>query len=175
MSSRSVQWLRSVASSIREDTADFILPPQEGLSTAGQLVLARSFTARTKPYIERIADQINATYENGCYDACAVLIRRLVETLIIECHEAKGISDRIKDRDGNFLMLRDLANAVVNEASWNIGRNSKVGLKKLKDKGDLSAHNRRYLAHRTDIDDIKEPLRVVVQELILLAGIQRAK
>ena len=37
--------------------------------------------------------------------------------------------------------------------------------------GDLSAHSRRYNAHKSDIDNIPD-LRVVVQELLYLAGLK---
>jgi hypothetical protein len=41
----------------------------------------------------------------------------------------------------------------------------------MKNVGDLSAHNRRYNAHREDIDKLIPDLRVVVQELLTLAGL----
>ncbi len=47
-----------------------------------------------------------------------------------------------------------------------LSRNAKQSLPKLKDIGDLSAHSRRYNAHRHDIDKIKDDLRLVVQELL---------
>ena len=37
-----------------------------------------------------------------------VMIRKFVETLILELYEAKGKEKEIQDDSGNFLMLRDL-------------------------------------------------------------------
>ena len=36
----------------------------------------------------------NTTYENGWYDACAVMLRRFIETLIIEAYIAKKLEAR---------------------------------------------------------------------------------
>jgi len=43
----------------------------------------------------------------------------------------------------------------------------------MKDVGDKSAHSRRYIAHRQDIDKLKDDLRTVVQELVYLSGLRR--
>jgi hypothetical protein len=174
-----LDWARSIASTLTEEVAEATLPPQEGLTSPGQRVINRALVARTKNYIEKVIEQINGTYECGCFDACSVMLRRAVETLIIECFEAKGIASKIKGTDGNFFQLADLVDRAIQESdshgAWNLSRNTKDGLKKIKKKGDLSAHNRRYLAHRSDIDDIRDDFRVVVQELISISGIQRAK
>jgi hypothetical protein len=36
--------------------------------------------------------------------------------------------------------------------------------------GDLSAHNRRYVAKKGDIDNWRTELRVAVEELVSIAG-----
>ena len=100
------------------------------------------------------------------------MIRRLIETLIIEVYEAFNISQKIKNDKDDFLYLSDLIIAIENEPSWNLGRNAKKSLKSLKDIGDKSAHSRRFNAHRQDVDKIIEDLRVVVQELIYLAKLK---
>ena len=38
--------------------------------------------------------------------------------------------------------------------------------------GDKSAHSRRYNAHRGDIDPLLVDIRLVVQELVYLAGLK---
>ena len=44
----------------------------------------------TRGYIEKVVLQINASFDASLYDCCAVMCRRLLETLIIECYEANG-------------------------------------------------------------------------------------
>lgn len=99
------------------------------------------------------------------------MIRRLLETLIIETFVAKGIEDRIK-KDGD-LYLRDMIGVTVAEESLNLTRNTKKALPKLKDIGDKSAHSRYFLAHRQDIDNIRDDLRTVVQELLFVSGLRK--
>src|SRR5258706_4927786 len=53
----------------------------------------------TRHYLMMVVHQINTTYETACFDACAVMLRRLVESLIIEAFEAKGFDHEIKGPD----------------------------------------------------------------------------
>lgn len=148
------------------------LPPEEGSLANTQLVLPFSLVRNTRRYIEKIVNQINGAYEHGWYDACAVMIRRLIETLIIEVFEHYNISSKIQNRNGNFLYLNDLVRITISEEEWNLSRNTKNALPRLKGIGDLSAHGRRFIAHRNDIDKVIADLRIVVQELILLAELK---
>jgi hypothetical protein len=70
------------------------------------------------------------------------------------------------------LYLSDLISATLAEKSWNLGRNTKQALPRLKDIGDKSAHSRRFVAHQADIEKIITDLRVVVQELVYLAKLK---
>jgi hypothetical protein len=124
-----------------------------------------------RKYLERVVLQANGTYEHGWYDACSVMIRRLVETVIIELYEAKGREDGIKGGSGEFLMLSGLVDAVLAEKSWNLGREVKKALPEIKSLGDRSAHARRYVATKQDVDKVIPGLRVVVEELLHIAGL----
>jgi len=126
----------------------------------------------TRGYIEQVANQINGCYEKGWFDACAVMVRRLLETLIIETFEYHKLDGKIKNSVGDFVYLRDLISRALTEKAWNLSRNTKKALPRLKDVGDKSAHSRRYNAHRGDIDKLLDDVRVVVQELIYLAGLK---
>lgn len=148
-------------------------PPEEGAPSPDDPVVLFSLVRNTRGYIERVVHQINGAYASGWYDACAVMIRRLIETLIIECFEKHGISAKIKGTTGDFLFLRDLITVTLSETSWNLSRNTKQALPHLKDVGDLSAHSRRYVAQRKDIDKLVQDLRVVVQELQTIAELKR--
>jgi hypothetical protein len=99
--------------------------------------------------LERIANQANGAYAQGWFDASAVMIRRLLETLIIEAFEKHGRAAEIQNRDGDFLYLRDMIAKTVACTAWNLSRNTKQALPRLKDVGDKSAHSRRFNAVRT--------------------------
>jgi len=49
--------------------------------------------------------QINGCFENGWHDASAVMIRRLLETLIIEVFEYYKIASRIQNSAGRLLLF----------------------------------------------------------------------
>jgi hypothetical protein len=161
-----------IAKGIQAEVPKRGLPPEEGTAPDTQQVLPHSVVRGTRGYIEKVTAQINGTFENGWFDACAVMIRRLLETLIIEVFEAHAISDRIKGPGGDFLYLRDLISKTLTESTWNLSRNTKLALPKLKDVGDKSAHSRRYNAHRADIQSILPEIRVTVQELVYLAKLK---
>ncbi len=165
------QFLKSAldtAQTMQKEADHLWLPPPVSKPSRNEMVLPNSIVKGTRGYIEIVTHQINTTYENACYDACSVMIRRLVETLIIEAFERRNIADKLKNASGDFPYLKDLITHTLNETSWNLSRNVKQALPKLKDIGDLSAHNRRFNAVRQDIDKIIDALRVVVQELLAL-------
>jgi Domain of unknown function (DUF4145) len=135
-------------------------------------VLPMAVIQNTRGYIEKIVQQANGCYEHQWYDACAVMIRRLVETLTIELYEARGKSAEIQDNDGNYLMLKDLVDRITSDKSWNLSRETKQALPLLKSLGDRSAHNRRYLAKKADIDKVLHGLRVAADDLLHLSGLK---
>ncbi len=158
---------------LREEAPKKFVPPSEGTRPLNEFGLPHALVKGTRGYIERVVFQINGCYEKGWFDGCAVMMRRLIETLIIECFEKNRIADKIKNTpNGDFLFLRDLIDKLLQEPTWNLGRNAKQALAKLKDVGDQSAHSRRFNAHREDIDKIAQDFRTVCQELIYLAGLK---
>jgi hypothetical protein len=162
----------ALARSLEASAPDELLPASETSPPRLQPVIPHSLFRETRGYLEKIVFQINATYEVTSYDACAVMIRRLIEVLIIECFEAKGISNKIQNAAGEFLYLQDLIAATLAEP-WNLGRNTKGGLARLKTIGDQSAHSRRYNARREYIDEVIIDLRTVAEELLYVAGIRK--
>ena len=164
--------IKNFVRAIEEDCEQTLLPPEGGLEAIGQPVIPFVLVRGTRGYIERITHQINGTYTNGWYDSCAVMIRRLIETLIIEAFEEHDIANTIKNPQGDFFFLSDLISKTLSESTWNLGRNTRQALPKLKDIGDKSAHSRRFNAVRHDIDKISPEIRVVVQEFVYLARLK---
>ena len=154
--------LRQLQQSAEEATQ----PPLEGSKPRTARVIDPSLVVGTRGYLERVADQINGTYENGWYDACAVMLRRFVETLIIETYITKKIEGRIKDANGDFLSLQTLIDKACNDSDLNLSRNTKKVLTRLKKLGDLSAHNRRFIAKRSYFEELFEDLHLDMQTLI---------
>jgi hypothetical protein len=161
------------AQAIRADVERELGPPEEGAEPNSHLVIMKTLTRGTRSYIGSIAQQINGAYAQGWYDACAVMIRRLIETLIIETFEKHKAASTIKNAAGDYMFLRDLITATVATTAWNPSRNLKLALPKLKDVGDKSAHNRFFIAKRGDIQPLIGDIRTVVQELLFQSGLKR--
>jgi hypothetical protein len=117
-------------------------------------------------YLATVGRQMNGCYTKGWYDACAVMMRRLIEISIIEAFEQKGIAQKIKGRDGNYLQLTDLVARALAEPTLPLSRNAKKYLPQLRDVGHMSAHGRYFLARREDIERVQQGCRVVVEEFL---------
>ncbi|MGD1120309.1 MAG: hypothetical protein ABR886_12655 [Dehalococcoidales bacterium] len=161
-----------IAQHIQKEVPRFGTPPSETVYSPAEMVFPNTLVKDTRDYVEKVAFQINGAYASGWYDACAVMIRRLIETLIIECFESYKIEEKIKTQNDEYLHLGDLITQTLGEKSWTIGRNAKAALPRLKSIGDLSAHSRRYIAHREDVDKVIPDIRCVVQELVYLARLK---
>jgi len=158
-----------LAKDLHENAIRIYCPPDEGFRTESEKVIPMSLVRNTRGYIKQVANQINGCYEKGWYDACAVMIRRLVETLLIEAFESKGIENKIMNSQGDFLVLDEIIGKTLAESTWNLSRNTKKALPKLKKIGDYSAHSRRYNAHFKDIELLVDDIRILVQEFIYMA------
>jgi hypothetical protein len=172
MSADTIKAVLGAAKQIAEAAAKLGRPPIEVTASRNEPVLPVSLFKGTRGYIEKIVLQINRTYEHTCYDACAVMIRRLVEVLIIEAFEYHKLTSKIQNAAGDFFYLQDLIAAATTEPTWSLGRNAKGGLSRLKTIGDQSAHSRRYNARRTYIDEVIIDLRTVSEEFLYLAKLK---
>jgi hypothetical protein len=132
---------------------------------------------RTRDYIESVCKQLNGCFRAAYYDAASVMLRRLMETLVIEAYEHLARQDEIKDGDGNYFMLKHLverANGKPPHRGLDLGRDAKKNLEDVKALGDRSAHNRRFVARAPDLVNIQTGVRTAVQELIQIAELQRS-
>lgn len=141
-------------------------------SSVGDSLFSLNLLGRTqRGYIVAVGRQMNGCFEAGWCDACAVMMRRLLETSIIEAFETRKLDARIKDQKGNFFQLTGLIAAALNETTWNLSRNTKQALPKLRDLGHISAHSRRYTAQPSDIEKVSDSFRLAVEEFLHLAGL----
>ena len=146
-------------------------PPAEGTKPATDRIIDTALVMGAPGNFVRVVDQINGTYERGWYDACAIMLRRLLEMLIIEAYVANGMKDKIKGENGRFLRLNGLIRRACSESSWALDDNGAI-LRRLNAIGNWSAHKRRFVANRDDIDKHVSELRIVVQELLFLAKLK---
>jgi len=153
-----------------------LLPSIETMSASpvpqSEQVLPLSVVQGTRGYLERIITQANGCYEHQWFDASSVMIRKFVEILIIEVYEANGKDSEIKDGNGEFLMLRDLISRLLTQTHWNLSRETRRELPNVKNLGDRSAHNRRFIATKADVDKVTPGLRVIADDLLHIAKLK---
>lgn len=119
-----------------------------------------------RPYLIKLAQQINSSYENNLFDACSLMMRRLLEVLLIHCFESAGIESDVKDDDGNYKNLKTLINTAISRPEIKISNDVKKDMDKFRELGNLSAHRVKYNCRRDDIRVVKLEFRAVVEELL---------
>lgn len=122
-------------------------------------------------YLVTVGRQMNGCCAAGWHDACLVMMRRLLEISIIEAFEAKGVADQIKGANGHYLQLSDLIGRAMSAPGMALSRNTRRFLPELRDLGHMSAHGRYFSARREDVERIRRPCRVVIEEFLHHAGL----
>lgn len=131
---------------------------------ASPLVLPEDFGRGTR-HLEQLVIETNGSYERGFYDGCAVMLRRILESLIISIFLSRKQADMIRV-DGNFLSLEALILKIIAFDQVHLSRDARRIMGQIKEVGDVAAHNRNYLTKQQDIDDIKIGARRVLDELL---------
>lgn len=122
-------------------------------------------------FLDRLIQQINHSYAYNCYDAVAVLMRRLFEVILVLAYQALNIDDEIKDASNNgYLMLEGIVNNAQNNKILKLSRIKKE-FDTFRMVGNFSAHSITYTAGKKDIDDIKINYRAMLEELYTKAGL----
>jgi len=137
-------------------------------------VLPSDIVKGTEIYLEEMVREINGTYQYGFYNSSAVILRRIMESLIIQIFIKNNLTNEIRSNN-SFLMLDGLINKIISNQQIILSRNSPKTMKLIKELGDTAAHDRTYLTSPNDIDDNKLAIRRLIQELLHLAGVQPTK
>lgn len=135
-------------------------------------VIPLSFFSGTRIYLERLIKQINGSYDAGFFDASAVILRRLMESLLIEIYISQNRESEIK-KGGVFMQLNNIIIHTVNDPLVNKSRGFDKRLNLIKDIGDTAAHDRFYITPKQDIDDNRADVRKIINELAELACIRK--
>lgn len=128
----------------------------------------------SRAHISRLAEQINECYASKSYDAVSVLMRRMIETLLIECFESLNIANTIRDQNGAYFMLRDLivaAEQANQQQVFRLTNKCREALPLIKEIGDQSAHSRTYIARKRDVDDLRYRFNIAMTNLKDIANL----
>ena len=157
-----LQSLEQAHGSLWEDT--------ETILSDSELIDEVKFCGK-RNYLDRLITQINHSYAHNCYDACAVLMRRLFEVLLVLSYQNLGIDNEIKDSAGaGYIMLDGIVKNAKNNTTLKLSR-IKNEFDTFRMVGNFSAHNITFTAGKLDIDNIQLNYRVMLEELYNKAGL----
>lgn len=144
--------------------AELDLPTAKPLSAHAVEFLPNDMIEKNHFVPGKLLWEVNRCHDAACYNACAALLRRLIENLIISAYEKHGIADRIK-RDGDYVEFGALIGKAAAEPILKLSRETKKVLPDLKFYGDLGAHGRMSVVRFADLERLHNQTRIAVDEL----------
>lgn len=157
-----LQELESQYASLWNDT--------ENIESSSELIDESKFCGK-RGYLDKLIKQINHTYSHNCFDACAVLMRRLFEILLILTYQSTGNEAMISKQDGTHLMLESIVKDAVQNKALGIPARISKNFDAFREVGNNSAHSITYTAGQKDITDIQRDYRVMMEDLYNRAGL----
>lgn len=123
-------------------------------------------------YLDKLIAQANNCYNNKCYDACAVMLRRIFEITLILAYRHNNIESEIQDDNGQTYMLEKIVKNAINNKTLKLStRDVQNEYTSIRNLGNYAAHKIEYNTSPKDIDDIKTIFRVRLEELYHKAGL----
>ena len=163
-SSTMEQWIKDVRSWSEDDSMEV-----EQLGS----VLPDALFDKLLPNVQSLCKQINASYENNLFDCTAVMMRRLLESLLVLSYQKAGIEAEITDKSGTHHVSLD---KIIKNAEQNVtlalSSNTRKDMALFKDLGNYSAHKIWYNCTQGDIKQHILKYRVIIEELMYKAGLK---
>jgi hypothetical protein len=118
-------------------------------------------------YIKNTVHQINGCWNHDYLEACAVMVRRLLQLLIVDLYKSRGWDKELRDGTTQDLIgLKGMVNRAKGDSRF--GFDSRMGkwLDELKNLGDIAAHDHTIRLRKTDLVARKESLRYASERLL---------
>lgn len=149
---------------------------QEGITSVQQsgTILPDALYNGLQSNIQSLCKQINASYENNLFDCTAVIMRRLLESLLVLCYQNSGIEADIMDKSGLYHISLDkmIKNAEQN-TTLAFSANTRREMALFKDLGNYSAHKIWYNCTQQDIKPHILKYRTIIEELMYKSGTKK--
>jgi hypothetical protein len=135
---------------------------------AGSEVLDEDRFCGRRESLDRLVTQINSSYRDGSYDACASVMRRLFEVSMILAFQSKGMEDAIRGSDG-YLCLGDIVKRTIETDALGLsGR--KDDLSDISMIGDYSGRGPMYTFSANSINSVRVAYRELLDILYNISG-----
>lgn len=121
--------------------------------------------------VQSLCKQINASYENNLFDCTAVIMRRLLESLLVLSYQNAGIEIEIMNGNYHVTLDKMIRNAEQN-TTLKLSSTTKKDMVLFKDLGNYSAHKIWYNCTQGDIKPHVLKYRTIIEELMYKAGLK---
>lgn len=155
------QWIKDIKNWTKEDLK---------VEQAGTILPDALFSG-LHSNIQLICKQINASYEKNLFDCTAVMMRRLLESLLVLAYQKAGIENAISNGNNHVPLDKIIKNAEQNSTLM-LSSNTKKDMALFKDLGNYSAHKIWYNCTQGDIKPHILKYRVIIEELMYKAGVK---
>lgn len=155
------QWIKDIKNWAKEDLT---------VEQAGTILPDALFSGLHNN-IQLICKQINASYEKNLFDCTAVMMRRLLESLLVLAYQKAGIENEISNGNNHVPLDKIIKNAEQNSTLM-LSSNTKKDMALFKDLGNYSAHKIWYNCTQGDIKPHILKYRVIIEELMYKAGVK---
>lgn len=164
-----IEFVPAVLQSLERDFGD-LWTDTVTIESHDELIEEAKFCGK-RPFLTRLIQQINFTYGNNCFDACAVLMRRLFEVLLVLSYQNEGIEADITKPDGSHKMLEGIVKDAVQNKALGVPARISKNFDAFREVGNNSAYSITYTAGKLDIDNIARDYRVMMEDLYNRAGL----
>lgn len=164
-----IEFVPAVLQALERDYGD-LWADTVTINSHDELIEEAKFCGK-RNFLDRLIQQINFTYGHNCYDACAVLMRRLFEVLLVLTYQNKGVEADITKPDGSHKMLEVIAKDAMQNSVLGIPARISKHFEAFREVGNNSAHSITYTAGKLDIDKISRDYRVMMEDLYNRAGL----
>ena len=146
----------------------------EDTVTVAQLgtVLPNDLFSSLPTNIQSLFKQINASYENNLFDCTAVIMRRLLESLLVLSYQKAGIESEIMNGTYHMTLDKIIKNAEQN-STLALSAGTKKDMALFKDLGNYSAHKIWYNCTQGDIKPHILKYRAIIEELLYKTGMKK--
>ena len=134
-------------------------------------ILPDALFASLSANVQSLCKQINASYENNLFDCTAVIMRRLLESLLVLSYQKAGVEAEIMNGNYHLTLDKIIKNAEQN-TTLALSSNTKKDMSLFKDLGNYSAHKIWYNCTQGDIKPHILKYRAIIEELMYKAGLK---
>jgi len=113
-----------------------------------------------------VFNQVEGCYAYEFRDAALVMLRKLVESLIVQGYVKAQRAAEIKDSSGEYLTFGALVGKAKSGELFRLSRESKSSLDEVKKLGDSAAHDPCFHARKSDLEGLKSGARILVENLL---------